>query len=100
MVRLGSKDISIHLVLTARKGLIFSNPVGTGLKCKSCNQLGLVKRLHKNKRFNVDKKAAVAGQTEAFDELLSMAKTVIKSTRNNVQLIDSGCSNHMTCGES
>ncbi|WRX13419.1 Integrase [Theobroma cacao] len=81
--------------------MLVSQPERPNVKCRSCNHLGHVERVCKNKATQAEGKAAVAKeQIEASEEVLFMVRKVGKSMKKDLWLIDSACSNHLTGDES
>ncbi|EOY13053.1 Uncharacterized protein TCM_031572 [Theobroma cacao] len=67
------------------------------LVAKAKNQKqGHVEKVCKNKGKSLEEKAAVVEEHKLDGEVLFMVKKVDSDKKNNVWLIDSGCSNHLT----
>ncbi|OMO69325.1 Integrase, catalytic core [Corchorus capsularis] len=64
--------------------------------CKICNQLGHVDKVCKNKGNQQNQHAQVAENQREDEDQLFVATCYATTSNNNVWLIDSGCTHHMT----
>ncbi|EOY19976.1 Retrotransposon protein, unclassified, putative [Theobroma cacao] len=70
------------------------------VKCRACKQLGHVEKVCKAKKSNAEGQVAIAEKTKEVEELLFVANLAGELGNNDVWLLDSACSHHMTSNNS